>query len=97
MPRRIVSTTHQWVAAAIIPVEHRVVRRVALRGTMAVGTELQLTVLDLYCNACRRPFDDVADRECEAADTNEHLRGGPLGERKPRRVDPARVGTGREL
>lgn len=93
MPRRIVSTTHQWVAAATIPVEPRVVRRVALRGSMVVPTELQVTVLDLYCQACRRPFDDVADAECESAVTNEHLRGGPLdGERKSRRVvDPDRA------
>jgi len=92
MPRRIVSTTHLWMSAALIPVDNRVVRRVALRGSMTVPGDTLITVIDLYCHRCRRPFDDVADLECEAFETNEHLRGGPVGgERKARRVDPERA------
>jgi DNA primase len=36
------------------------------------------------CSQCRRTWDDVADEPCIAATSNEHLRGGPIGERKKR-------------
>jgi hypothetical protein len=41
-------------------------------------------ILETYCEACRRPWDDVADEPCIAATDSEHLRGGPIGERKNR-------------
>lgn len=48
--------------------------------------DLKVDALDVYCGECKRPYDDVADQACEAAESNEHLRGGPLnGERAKRK------------
>lgn len=39
------------------------------------------------CEQCRRPWDDVYGEPCIAAETNEHLRGGPIGVRAKRKHD----------
>lgn len=39
------------------------------------------------CDACHRPYQAVAARPCEAAVSNEHLRGGPIGTRASRKHD----------
>lgn len=51
---------------------------------MPIPERTQFHILDIHCSACRRPYDDVADEPCAAAINNEHLRGGPIGERKKR-------------
>lgn len=88
MPQRITTETHQWVVAACIPVDpkaaKRAVDRQSLRAYM-LDPNLKIEALDVYCGLCRRPMDDVGDVPCEAAETNEHLRGGPIGERAKRR------------
>lgn len=88
MPQRITTTTHEWVGAACIPMDAKAAKRAVDRQsvrTYMLDGDLKINVLDVYCAACRRPYDDVADQVCEAAESNEHLRGGPIGERAKRR------------
>ncbi|MBA3907284.1 MAG: hypothetical protein H0X35_11465 [Pseudonocardiales bacterium] len=89
MPQRITTTTHQWVAAACIPVDPKAAKRAVDRQSVRaymLDQDLKIPILDVYCENCRRPWEDVADiKRCEAAESNEHLRGGPIGERTKRR------------
>lgn len=88
MPQRITTTTHRWVGAACIPMDPKAAKRAFDRGsvrTHMLDQDLKVDILDVYCEECRRPWDDVADQQCEAAEGNEHLRGGPIGERAKRK------------
>lgn len=79
------SEQHVWVAAATVELDVRQARRAVLRHSVRIPKEYRITVLDVYCAQCRRTWDDVADEVCVAAASNEHLRGGPIGERKKRK------------
>lgn len=87
MPMPDYSKTHVWVGAATVGLDERQAKRAVLRHSVRIPRELKINVLEVYCAQCRRPWDDVADELCEAAVNNEHLRGGPIGERKKRRHD----------
>lgn len=87
MPQRITTTTHEWVVAANIPVDPKAAKRAVDRQSVRahmLDPDLKIDALEVYCDNCRRPYDDVADMVCEVATSNEHLRGGPLGERAKR-------------
>ncbi|MEV8634255.1 hypothetical protein AB0395_21630 [Streptosporangium sp. NPDC051023] len=84
MPLPDYSPTHVWVGAATVPISNRKVRRAYLRQSVRVVKDARIDVLEIYCSQCRRPYDDVRDEMCSAAEGNEHLRGGPIGERKKR-------------
>lgn len=84
MPRTI-SEQHQWVAATYVDLDEKAARRGNNRGTVRVPADTKVEVLDVLCVMCRRSFDDVSDQPCSAADSTEHLRGGPLGERAKRK------------
>lgn len=76
---------HQWVVAATVEVDVQYARRAVLRGSIRLPERARIDALETYCAVCRRPWDDVFDEPCEAADSNEHLRGGPIGVRKKRK------------
>jgi hypothetical protein len=84
MPMPEYSRTHTWVGAATIALDDRQALRAVLRHCVRHPRDLRIDILDVYCSQCRRPWTDVADELCEAADGNEHLRGGPIGQRKKR-------------
>lgn len=86
MPMPEYSETHVWVAAATVSLDERQAKRAVLRHSVRIPKELRISVLEVYCGQCRRPWDDVADELCSAAKGNEHLRGGPIGERKKRKT-----------
>lgn len=75
---------HVWVAAATVELDMRQAKRAVLRHSVRIPKELRIDVLEVYCRECRRPWDDVAGEPCVAPVNNEHLRGGPIGERKKR-------------
>lgn len=80
---------HTWMGAANVPLDTRTARRAEQRGSVrldALDADTKIVVLEVYCGACRRPFDDVKGQPCAALINNEHLRGGPIGERKKRKV-----------
>lgn len=84
MPMPEYSENHVWVVANIHEVTPKQAYRAYLRHSIRVQ-DARLDVLETYCKQCRRPWEDVADQPCEAASGNEHLRGGPIRERKKRK------------
>jgi hypothetical protein len=80
---------HLWVGAALVPLPPNIVRQADQRGTVRLAEKTKITVLEVYCKACRRPHEDVADAPCEAlgSKTKDHLIGGPIGTRKKRTED----------
>lgn len=84
---RAVAATHSWVGAVTIPLSAAQARTADLRAAVTLKAETRVQVLDAYCAACKRNFEAVLGVECPARDTrtNEHLRGGPIGERAKRR------------
>lgn len=88
------SSSHQWVVAATVDLNDSLARQAFRRGTVRVPAEiptngvpsLKVDVLDVYCGACRRPWEAVHEQSCAAAENKDHLIGGPTGERKKRRA-----------
>lgn len=76
---------HAWVGAALVDLDDQQAALADLRGAIRLRQAVKVNILETYCRACRRPWDDVADEPCSAADNNEHLRGGPIGKRRPRK------------
>lgn len=76
---------HRWVVAATVEVDVRSARRAVLRGSIRLPEKVRIDALEVYCENCRRPWDDVLDEPCESATSTEHLRGGPIGVRKKRK------------
>lgn len=84
MTQHVISDQHNWVAATTIDVAEHQARRGNSRGTLRIPVSTLVNVLEVYCAMCKRPYDDVADKPCSAAEGTEHLRGGPIGERRKR-------------
>lgn len=84
MPRKPPSPLHTWVGASTHPLDARDAATAARHGRVKVAVDTVVDVLDVYCAACRRPYDDVADAVCEASKSNDHLIGGPTGTRRKR-------------
>ena len=84
MPSAEYSENHVWVVASLIRVDARQAARSVLRHSLRFPKEIKVNVIETYCEQCRRPWDDVVDELCVAAEGNEHLRGGPIGKRKKR-------------
>ena len=76
---------HTWVAATTVELTERKARLALVRGSTRLPESSRLRVQEVYCVDCRRPYEDVHGEPCIAADNNEHLRGGPIGERKKRK------------
>jgi hypothetical protein len=85
MPDSTDEANHVWVAAATVPLNIPQAKRAVLRHSVWLPGRERIDVLEVYCANCRRPWDDVADEACSAVINNEHLRGGPIGERKKRK------------
>lgn len=78
------TASHVWVVAATVTLTDALAKQAANRGTVRIPEETKVEVLDTYCLQCRRPFDAVNGTQCVAAETRDHLIGGPTGERKKR-------------
>ena len=86
--------SHTWIAAATVKLSDKTAKRANLRGSFRTIADEKIDCLEVYCSGCRRPYDDVADRECEAKIDNTHLIGGDPGVRKKRIIiDNTGVGT----
>jgi hypothetical protein len=79
------SYEHDWVGAATFDLDTVQARRAVLRHSVRLPKNDKVSILEVYCQACRRPWEDVVDEPCSALENNEHLRGGPIGERKKRK------------
>lgn len=78
---------HVWVGSALVPLDDEQARNAVIRHAVTLPGRHHFSIIETYCHACRRPYSDVAEIECEAAESNEHLRGGPIGERQRRQHD----------
>jgi hypothetical protein len=81
-------TAHSWLGACEIRLETEQAETGGQSGFVVLQTGrevLEAPVLDVYCRECRRRWVAVAAAECEAAESNEHLRGGPIGVRASRK------------
>ncbi|WP_234445157.1 hypothetical protein [Streptomyces rimosus] len=80
------SLAHVWIVAAEIKVEERVAKLADFRGSFTTHAGTRVDALEVYCRACRRPYEDVADADCEAVIDNRHLIGGDQSVRAKRKV-----------
>ena len=63
MPQEV-RDTHRWVGATTIAIDSRQAGPAHRRGTLRL-TAQEVTVLDVYCSECRRPYSAVRDKPCE--------------------------------
>jgi len=84
MPRKPVSPLHAWVGAATVDLDGRAASQAFRHGHVKVDVDTDISVLEVYCAACRRTYDDVADSSCGAAEGKTHLIGGSARTRKKR-------------
>ncbi|MGW7090084.1 hypothetical protein ACWGH2_42245 [Streptomyces sp. NPDC054871] len=80
------SYAHVWIVAAEIKVEDRLAKLADFRGSFTTGQDTRVDALEVYCRSCRRPYEDVADQDCEALLDNRHLIGGDQSQRAKRKV-----------
>lgn len=85
MPTPDFTVEHKWMSAAMIPVTERQARRAYLRHAIRLLKDMRVPILETYCEQCRRTYQDVRGEPCIAAETSEHLRGGPIGVRAKRK------------
>lgn len=77
--------THDWVAAAEVPVPNRIVAGTMRRAEITLTEGTWIRVLDVMCASCRKPWHVARDTPCDIYDPL--LRGGPLGTRTQRPDD----------
>ncbi|MEV8344565.1 hypothetical protein ACFVHQ_22745 [Actinomycetes bacterium NPDC127524] len=78
--------SHTWVVAATIEVTPKIASVADYRGSFkAVGGQ-RIEALDVYCDGCRRPYDEVKGNDCAAKVDNTHLIGGDQSKRAKRKV-----------
>jgi hypothetical protein len=73
---------HLWVGSALIPLDDALARAAVAERAVALPGRHHFDIIETYCGTCRRPYTDVAEDPCEAAESNEHLRGGPGGRQR---------------
>jgi hypothetical protein len=77
---------HVWIIAAEIKVEERIAKLADHRGSITTDAGTRVDALEVYCRNCRRPYEDVAENDCEAQIDNRHLIGGDQTQRAKRKI-----------
>lgn len=77
--------SHVWVINAQVHVTFKQAKIADFRGSIRVKEETRIEALDVMCANCRRAFEDVSDKDCEAKIDNRHLIGGDQRERAKRK------------
>ncbi|MFF4188085.1 hypothetical protein ACFYZ9_33315 [Streptomyces sp. NPDC001691] len=80
------SLAHEWIVAAEVRVEKKIAKIADFRGSFTTTEGTRVDALEVYCRACRRPYEDVADIDCEALIDNRHLIGGDQSVRAKRKI-----------
>lgn len=78
---------HVWVGAAMVDLPQTVVRNAHKRGTFRLRKDSKVAIAEVYCSGCRRTYEHVAGKPCEALESRDHLIGGPVGDQRRRRAD----------
>lgn len=77
--------SHVWVVNAQVYVDAKVAKIADFRGSFRVKEQTRIEALDVICGGCRRAYEDVADKVCQAKINNQHLIGGDQREREKRK------------
>jgi len=78
--------SHTWVVAATIEVTPKIASVADYRGSFKATEGQRIEALDVYCDGCRRPYDEVRGNDCAAKIDNTHLIGGDQSKRAKRKV-----------
>ncbi|MFE2181363.1 hypothetical protein [Streptomyces sp. NPDC059455] len=78
--------SHVWVVAAEIEVTPKVASVADYRGSFKTAEGQRVDALEVYCRACRRPYDMVKGDDCAAKIDNTHLIGGDQSKRAKRKI-----------
>jgi hypothetical protein len=78
----IIRGDHHWVGSANISIDPKQIPRAVRRGTVRVIQDETIDVLEVYCSACKQPYEKCHGEECILGD---HHRGGPIGTRAKRK------------
>ncbi|MFD9394159.1 hypothetical protein ACFWBB_26505 [Streptomyces sp. NPDC060000] len=78
--------SHTWVVAATIEVTPKIASVADYRGSFKASEGQRIEALDVYCDGCRRPYDEVKGDDCAAKVDNTHLIGGDQTKRAKRKV-----------
>lgn len=84
-PAPVPDLAHVWVINAQVEVTAKQAKIADFRGSLRVKEQTRIDALDVMCRNCRRAFEDVADKDCEAKVNNQHLIGGDQRERAKRK------------
>ena len=87
------NTDHVWLVNAQLFVPENIAKAADFRGSFRVKEETRIEALDVMCHLCRRHFEDVKGKPCEAKIDNQHLIGGDQRERAKRKVNPLPPGA----
>ncbi|WP_454315406.1 hypothetical protein [Streptomyces phaeoluteigriseus] len=72
--------------AATIEVTPKIASVADYRGSFKATEGQRIEALDVYCDGCRRPYDDVKGDDCAAKIDNTHLIGGDQTKRAKRKI-----------
>lgn len=86
MPERV-KDGHVWVGAATLAIPIGVVRQAFRRRIFIVRKNDKVSIEEVYCNNCRVTYERAVGKPCQAAESREHLIGGPIGDKRVKRVD----------
>ncbi|MFI1532062.1 hypothetical protein [Streptomyces griseus] len=78
--------SHTWVVAAEIPVAPKIAKVADDRGSFRATEGQRVNALEVYCQGCRRPYDEVAGTDCAEKIDNRHLIGGDQSTRAKRKI-----------
>ncbi|MFF8696233.1 hypothetical protein ACF08W_28880 [Streptomyces sp. NPDC015144] len=85
-PKTKPDLSHTWVVAATIEVTPKIAKIADYRGSFKAAEGQRIEALDVYCDGCRRPYDEVKGDDCAAQIDNTHLIGGDQTKRAKRKV-----------
>ncbi|MEU1466359.1 hypothetical protein ABZ467_38340 [Streptomyces sp. NPDC005727] len=68
-PAAVDTRAHVWIVAAEIKVEDRVAKAADFHGSFTAGPGTRVDALEVYCRACRRPYEDVVGGTAKRSST----------------------------
>ncbi|KAF0646175.1 hypothetical protein K701_30040 [Streptomyces fradiae ATCC 10745 = DSM 40063] len=75
-----------WVVAAEIEVVPGIAKVADYRGSFRTTEGQRIEALEVYCEGCCRPYDELAGKDCAAKIDNRHLIGGDQSTRAKRKI-----------
>ena len=85
-PADDVDLSHRWGIAAMVEVDPMTAKIADFRGSVKLPEATRIDALEVYCQNCRRPYDEAASDACAAKINNEHLIGGDQSVRAKRKM-----------